>query len=136
MPKRQSKCMLKNALADDTLAIKIKKVDLICGNGLWLFQLLRQDPVLLPLFYSLGKDFLQYRHENTGVDETKMCVADPSKPMTAGQTGSAHLKTACSNNIPKGDSTAFQQTETNLLHNHVKTLNISKSPKATETAEQ
>lgn len=65
-----------------------------------------------------------------------MCVPDLSKPMTAGQTGFAHLKAACPNNIPKGDTTAFQQTETNLLHNYVKKPNPSKSQRATETAEQ
>lgn len=83
--------MVKHPLPADTLAIKIKKVNLICGNGLWLFQLLKQDPVLL-LCYSFGKVFLQYGHENTGVDKTKTCIADPSKPMTAGHVGSAHLK--------------------------------------------
>lgn len=51
MPKQQSKCILKNPLLADTLAIQVKKVDLICDNGLWLFQLLRRDPCLVPLFW-------------------------------------------------------------------------------------
>jgi len=62
--------------------------------------------------------------------------ADPSKPSTAAQTGSPHLKAACSNNNPRGDSTVFQQTEANLLHNSLKNVNPSKSGRETETAEQ
>lgn len=65
-----------------------------------------------------------------------MCVSDSSKPVTVGQTGSAHLKAACYNNIPREDSTAFQQTEINLLRNYLKNRNPSKSCRATETAEQ
>lgn len=63
------------------------------------------------------------------------CVAHPSKPVSTGQTGSTQLRAACSNKNPKRED-SFQQTEVNLPHNYLKTLNLSKGPKATETEEQ
>lgn len=129
MPKQQSKCRLRSPLPAVTLAIKIKKVDLIRSNGLWLFQLLRQDPIPLPRFCSLGKDFLQYRHENTGVDETKTCIAHPSKPTTAGQTGSAKLP------VP-GRQRRFPADRNRLGTPFLKCPNLHKRTKVTETEEQ